>query len=457
MTLPFGTPTYSVSELCGEIREFLSEAFSSLWVAGEVQRVRRSQRGHLYFELIEKGPGDGVIGKLDTVLWSRDHGRVRKLLAASGQEIAEGQQIRCRGDIDFYPAGGRLQFVVREVDPIFTLGLLEQRRRETLSALTAAGLVERNGRLPVPALPLRIGLVTSQESAAYHDFLSSLRHSGYGFQVLFSHASVQGASAAEEIVSALAGLASAGNLDGVALIRGGGSRTDLAVFDSREVAEAVATAPFPVWTGLGHQIDRSITDMVAHTELTTPTKVAEHLIERVAGAEGRLVSLSAALRAGAVAPLASWRGRIQALEATVRRVGQGRLNAGRDALEGQARALARVGHGRLRVAAAGCDSLAERLVEGPGRSLRRQAGEPQALLRRLLAHVGGQVREAEASLDGLERLCRELSPQRILERGFTLTRDGVGDLVRRAADLAIGETLTTQTAAGTFTSRVETR
>ncbi len=460
MTLPFGTPTYRVSELCEEVREFLGEAFASLWVAGEVQRVRRSQRGHLYFELIEKGDGDAVDGKLDTVLWRRDHGRVRKILAASGQEIAEGQQIRCRGDLDFYPAGGRLQFVVREVDPIFTLGLLEQRRRETLAALSAQGLVERNGRLPVPALPMRIGLVTSQESAAYHDFLSSLRRSGYGFQVLFAHASVQGVSAAGEIVSALSSLAREGDrsgpLDGVALIRGGGSRSDLAVFDSRPVAEAVALAPFPVWTGLGHQIDRSITDTVAHTELTTPTKVAEHLIERVAGAETSLASLRAALRSAATAPVTSSRQELRALERAVRMGAQQRLSASRDGLDRQARALGRASHGLLRTATAGCDLLADRMASAPRRTLRRQAAQPETLMRGLLAVVRGRLQAAQASLDGLQRLCRELSPQRTLERGFTVTRTAAGALVRRAADLTPGERMTTQTAAGSVTSRVET-
>ena len=133
---------------------------------------------------------------------------------------------------------------MREVDALFTLGLMEKRRQETLAALTAAGLLERNKSLALSELPLSIALVTSHESAAYHDFLSTLRESGYAFRVLFVHASVQGKSAERELVSAL------GSLQGVAidccvLIRGGGAKTDLAVFDSRAVAEAVATAALP--------------------------------------------------------------------------------------------------------------------------------------------------------------------------------------------------------------------
>ncbi|HEY0782049.1 MAG TPA: exodeoxyribonuclease VII large subunit, partial [Thermoanaerobaculia bacterium] len=282
MTLPLFEPTYSVSQLCGEVRDFLAEAFPAVWVVGEAQRVRPSQRGHLYFELVEKGERDEIVGKLEAVIWKMDFQKVRRLLAASGQELQDGLQIRVRGSLDFYAPAGRLQLCVREVDPAFGLGLLERRRRETLAALTAAGLLERNRALPLPDLPLRIALITSHGSAAYHDFLSGLRDSGYGFRVLFVHASVQGKEAERDVVSALAALAGrAATIDLAVLIRGGGARSDLAVFDSRAIAEAIARAPFPVLTGLGHEIDTSIADLVAHTAVKTPTKAAELLVERV--------------------------------------------------------------------------------------------------------------------------------------------------------------------------------
>ena len=219
----------------------MGEAYSSVWVSGEVERLRSSRRGHQYFELIEKGAGDEVVAKLEAVAWRRDSERIRRSLAADGQELAEGHEIRCRCDLDFYPPFGRLQLVVREVDPTFSLGLLARRRRETLAALEAAGLLELNARLPLPELPLRVVLVTSADSAAYHDFVSTLDESGYGFRVLLLHATVQGQAAEGEIVSAFEAVRGL-EADCVALIRGGGSRTDLAVFDSRRVAEAVGWA-----------------------------------------------------------------------------------------------------------------------------------------------------------------------------------------------------------------------
>ncbi len=150
MNLPLFEPTYSVSQLCGEVRDFLGEAFPAVWVAGEAQRVRPSQRGHLYFELIEKGERDEIVGKLEAVIWKTDFAarppHARRHRPAARRRHADP---RAAASLDFYAPGGRMQLCVREVDPAFTLGLLELRRRETLAALAAAGLLERNRGLPL--------------------------------------------------------------------------------------------------------------------------------------------------------------------------------------------------------------------------------------------------------------------------------------------------------------------
>lgn len=445
--------TYSVAELCGEIRSFLGEAFASVWVAGEVQRVRPSSRGHLYFELVEKGADDSIVGKLDAVLWRTDHQRVRRMLAASGQEIAAGQSIRCYGGVDFYGPAGRLQLIVREVDPVFSLGLLEKHRRETLGALAKAGLLEKNRALPLPAVPLTVGLVTSADGAAYHDFLDALTASGYGFRVLFVHAAVQGRGAEKGIASALAALAGSG-VDCAALIRGGGSRTDLAVFDTREVAEAVARAPFPVLTGLGHQIDESIADRVAHRALSTPTKVAEMLVERVAAAEGAVRRVAGDLRRLAERRLARGRAEVGASERGFRMAGL-RLAAAHRRLGELAVSFSRASRGRLAGAEAARRGLALRLSRGTVRAFERRRGRPEALARRVATGARGRLREARATLEGVARLCADLSPRRTLERGFTITHTAAGVLVRSPAAAAPGERLETETAGGVLNSIVE--
>jgi len=381
-------------------------------VVGEVQRFRPSAAGHQYFDLVEKGEGaarDQVVGVLSAVIWKGEYQRLRPVLERAGERLADGLRIRCRASVDFYPPGGRLQVQIREIDPTFTLGDLAQRRQETLQALSAAGLLETNRALPLPALPMSIALVTSAGSAAYHDFLATLRESGYAFRVLVVHSAVQGAEAERSLPSALA-LAAGTNCDCIVLIRGGGSKSDLAVFDSQAVAEAVARAAKPVLTGLGHEIDESVADLVAHQSFKTPTKVAEELVARISGAELAVARLREQLMRQARLAMAEAGGRLARAE---RRAVAARLR------------LAQIS---LRLAA---------LAEG---------------LRRVAMH---RLRSADQQLASWARLVGELSPARTLRRGFSITRDATGAVLRDPAAVPAGTTIVSELAMGPLRSRVE--
>lgn len=448
---------YSVSQLTAEIRDFLGEAFPGVWVVGESQRVRSSRNGHLYFELVEKGRHDEIIGKLDCVVWRRDFERLRRILAASGQQVDEGQQIRCGGQIDFYGPGGRLQLVVRELDPLFSLGQLEARRRQTLAELAKSGLLELNPQLLLSAVPLRIGLITSSASAAYHDFVSSLESSGYGFRLLFVHASMQGREAEREVVSALKLMSSEPvrrDLDAVALVRGGGARSDLAVFDSRVVAEALARCPLPVLTGLGHETDRSIADQVSHTAFKTPTMVAEYLSGRVYRSELQVDTCAAAIgRLGQRAIELSHQ-RLRRCEALVPSSRLRLLAAARD-LDELCGSLARTGQQRLESGRRRLEEVSRALMVATPRLLDHTRQAPERFARRLVDLADGRLGKAGAVVEGIERLLHQVGPERILKRGFSITRDSLGRIVKEPAELQVGELMSTQLAGGRVESRVE--
>lgn len=446
--------TYSVSDLCGDLKEFLGTAFGALWVVGEVGRVNEHRSGHLYFELVEKGAGDRVEAKIDCVIWRSQYARVKNTLARADQKITEGQEIRVQGGVDFWPGGGRLQLVVREVDPVFTLGLLARRRMETLEVLREAGLLELNKGLALTEVPVQIALVTSHESAAYHDFLTTLAESGYRFQVLFVHASVQGARAERELLAALRGLAEM-PIDCVVLTRGGGSKSDLAVFDSRPLAEALARLPIPVVTGLGHEIDQAIADLVAHTALKTPTKAAEFLIDRVATADRRLERVESALARSSLDRLRDAR---EALGSAERGVGLGRQRLERAALrlDEISRSLARLGRSALASGKRRTGETARRLGVVAPRLLARRRGEPGTRVERIATAARARLREARATVRGHERLVEGLSPRRLLERGFSITRTASGAVLRDPGAVRPGDTITTELAAGGLVSRVET-
>jgi len=432
--LPAGT--YTVSQFAWEMKGLLGDAYPSVWIAGEVQRLRTAARGQIYFELVEKGRGDRVQAKLDCVIWADDRPRVEAVLREAGVELSEGVVLRCAGRPDFWPGGGRFQFVVVNVDPLFSLGALERRRRETLRALEAAGLLELNKRLPLAPAPLDVGLVTSEGSAAYHDFLHTLEQSGFGFRVVLVHAAVQGATAETEIGRAfelLKAFARDGHrLDAIALIRGGGSRADLATFDSRRVARAVAEAPLPVICGVGHQIDVSISDLVAHTTCKTPTEAAELLVGRVGGAAYGVEEMARALARKA---------------RDVLRAAENRASQVTHRFASPSRAL-------LVTRAAHCRALERDLT----RSAKRTLADAERLERerrtRLLRGAFLPVRRAARRMEAHRRLCDQLSPARTLARGFSLTRRADGRLVRSADDVAPGVELRTRVWSGTIRSRV---
>ena len=403
---------------------------------GEVQRLNPHRNGHLYFELIEKGRGDRIVGKLDCVLWADERAATEAVLREAGVELAEGAVLRCAGRPDLWPNAGRLQFKVDEVDPLFSLGALEKRRRETLRALEAEGLLERNGRLPLSPVPLDIGLVTSEGSAAYHDFLDTLRNSDLGFRVRLVHAAVQGAAAEAEVARAfdlLGALARDGrSLDAIVLIRGGGSRSDLATFDSRRVARAVARSPAPVIAGIGHQIDQSIADVVAHTACKTPTEAAEFLVGRVEEAVWRL----------------------EESQRRLLRQASDLLRAAGLRVDGVAPRVAPPARALLRQSASNCQSVAMQAARAARRLLRTARQRRLSLRAGVLRDPLRPLRLADERVASYERLCDQLSPERVLARGFSLTRTAGGTLVRSSADVREGMELRTMVRDGVIGSRV---
>ncbi len=440
------------------MKGLLADAYPAVWVAGEVQRVRSAARGQLYFELVEKGRGDSVKARLDCVLWSDDRQVAEAAFREAGVELAEGVVLRCCGRPDFWPGGGRFQFAVGQVDPVFSLGALEQRRRETLRTLEAEGLLERNKRLALSPVPLDIGLVTSEGSAAHADFIDTLVHSGLGFRVCLVHSAVQGMASEAELGRAFrllgAFVRSGERLDAIALIRGGGSRADLAAFDSRRVARAVARSPAPVVCGVGHQIDQSIADIVAHTSCKTPTEAAEFLVSRVEQA----ASLVDEAHRRLVAP-----GRLllQTRAAAYRDVERGLIRAAERALSASGRSVDELGRTLRSRAAVSVVRAGERLrsiaqrLPGPGRrSLAARTGECRQLEARVVPAAERLLRRAVERVAARGRLCEQLSLERTLARGFSLTRRVDGRLVRSITDVNVGTELRTSVRGGTIGSSV---
>jgi len=424
--------TFTVGQVTTRLTRAVTAAFpAEVWVRGEVDGLRPpTAKGHVYLSLCEKARGRDTATISAVVLRQSRLSIDRALAQHPGFRLADGIEVRVRGRVQY--GYGRVQLVVSEIDPVHTLGRLAAERDRVLAALATEGLVGRNATISMPVAPLRVALVTSDGSAACHDVLHELEASGLGFAVAVADARVQGQGAEASILAALA-RAAAWKPDVVLLVRGGGSRTDLATFDAERVARAVAAAPVPVLTGIGHEIDTSVVDAVAHTAYKTPTACAAAVVERV-----RLVASRCE---------ASW-------AAVVRRSTSLGERAGGE-LDGRA---ARTSH----LVALGLAAAENRLGDGARRldpvRIDRALGRGDAALMsaasRLRRGASAATAARVAALDVLTARAGAVDPSRALARGWSITRTADGALVRRAADLAPGTALRTTLADGTVDSTV---
>jgi exodeoxyribonuclease VII large subunit len=338
-----------------------------------------------------------------------------------------------RGSLDVYRPKGEIDFILSELDVTALLGRLAAQRAELLRKLESEGLLGRNREIAVPDVPLRVGLVASPGTEGYRDFLGQLTGSAFGFQVQVVPVSVQGGGAPDAVARAVTRLCHT-DCDVIVVVRGGGSKADLAAFEAEVVARAIALATKPVWTGIGHTGDESLADIVANRACVTPTECGHQLVIRVGQWwESRIAEPAAQL---------SRRARTLVSEA------QARDTQARGRLTHAARSQLRVHRERLAVRAGGVVRMA------PEGLLARQSG-----LRMQAARLGplsqGHVTREFERVRSWRRLLTAYDVTRQLERGYTLTTTADGRLVRSAGGVDVGQEIVTRFADGTASSRVE--
>ena len=239
--------TYTVAELTRTIARAISLALpEEIWVQGEIRDLNRASSGHVYFTLMDSNSEDSPQAVLPVTLFASDKVAVNRVLQRSGAvRMTDGVEVRIRGQVSHYAARGTVQLRMTWIDTEYTLGQLAAERDRLIKSLEKRGLLHKNRAIPLPLVPLRIGLVTSAGSAAAADFTDELDRSGYAWQLQLHDARVQGIDAVGDVVRGIATLAEQG-VDAIAVVRGGGAQTDLAAFDSEEIAVAIANCAVPV-------------------------------------------------------------------------------------------------------------------------------------------------------------------------------------------------------------------
>ncbi len=444
--------TYSVAELGREVGRVVDAAFpTEIWVRGEIRNLSRSPVEHVYFDLVDPDRTDAL---LPVVLLRANKEAVNRHLLRSGAgRMVDGTEVRIGGFVSYYGARGVVQLRMTRIDADYTLGRLAAARDELLRRLAAEGLLGRNALLRPPALPLRVGLVTSVGSAAAADFLGELEASGYGFTVLLADARVQGPDASASLVTALADVARR-DVDVVALVRGGGSRTDLAAFDGEPLARGIASCPVPVLTGVGHEVDDTVADRIAHASFKTPTACAAALVAQVSGFVDRTERAWAGIARLAEARLRSDHEHAAAVAARIARAGRAGLRAADAGLDVAGHRLRRAARGAVHAGGRRVDGLAGRLAAEAAAACRAHTAAVGGHRARLTRAALRLVRDAEAALDGAGSRVRALDPAQVLARGWSITRDAHGRAVRSVGELRVGDALVTTFTDGEAASRV---
>jgi exodeoxyribonuclease VII large subunit len=390
----------SVSELTDHIKGLLEGAFPSVWVSGEVSNFARPRSGHCYLTLKDES------AQLSAVIW-------RGVASHVPFDLHDGLEVVCRGYLSLYGPQGRYQLVIQEIEPK-GIGALELALRQLRAKLAREGLFDPAHKRPLPRFARQIAVVTSPTGAAIRDFLEVLRRRWRLTDVLIVPVRVQGEGSAQEIAAAIEQVNRLSRrIDCLVVTRGGGSLEDLWSFNEEVVCRAIYASRIPVISAIGHEIDVTLSDLVADVRALTPSEAAE----RIAPASDEM---------------------------------QARLEQYRRHLVNALRSRAVTARSRL-------DSLATH------RAFRRPFERVQLLTRRLDElgaaadrAIRGQVRDARHRLDTLTASLDSLSPLGVLGRGYSLTqRVTDGRLVRDARDLLPGDQLRTRFAHGEALSRVE--
>jgi len=394
----------SVLQLTERIQQVVENELEPVyWVVGELSDFRQAPQGHVYFELVEK-QGNQVQAKIRANLWQFTYRSVAaKFESVTGTTLKNGMKVLAQVTVTFHPVFG-LSINVKDIDPSFSLGERARQRQETINRLGQEGWIGYNARLVLPPVVQRIAVISSATAAGYGDFVNQVDGNPYGYKIFHTlfPSLMQGNEAVDSLLAALERVeqqAEALRLDAIVLIRGGGAQLDLDCFDDYRLAVKIAKCPLPLFTGIGHERDETIADLVAHSRLKTPTAVAEFLLSSFREFEEGLGTCSQRLDWFTRAKFKEEEGKIQQLSLHINGGIKNRL-----AREQQ----------KINALIQRTQQSGKTLVKQETSILNQQENLIKKGLQRFLQLQGEKITQ-------LEGLSRQLDPQALLKKGYTRT------------------------------------
>jgi len=430
------TKALSLFELNSLVADVIDASLSrSYWVEAELSEAREN-RGHCYMELIEKNEGSNVpIARASAKCWSNVWMLIKPaFIRMTGQEVRAGMKVMLQVHAQFHPQYG-FSWIVDDINPEYTMGDMMRKRQDIIRQLKAEGVFELQKELHFPIFAQRIAVISSETAAGYGDFCNQLETNEYElyFHVELFPAVMQGDHVEQSIINALNQINSREDeFDCVVIIRGGGATADLSGFDTLSLAENVANFPLPIVTGIGHERDESVLDMVSFQRVKTPTAAAAYLIDHLASTLMRVENAQTQIVDSVRRALEVEKMRIQhigihipVLFSVVRTKQEARL-----------------------------DGLSQRLLMKLKETMKQTNFHLSTLQSRILPTLQNRLSIEQHRLEILEQRARLLDPSLPLKRGYSITLCN-GKTVRNAKDLKIGDTIITRLEKGEVESRVE--
>ncbi len=446
-------------ELNNRIKQVLKQEFKeSVWITAEITEIQLNHSGHCYLQLADKREADeSIVATARGTIWAFTFRTLRPYFETmTGRSLSKGMKVMLNVEVVYHELYG-CSLNVRDIDPTYTVGDLERKRREILGQLEEEGIINMNRELEFPLLPKTIAVISSPTAAGFGDFMNQLERNPYGFRFLVKlfPAIMQGDKATESVIAALDRIYAYENLfDVVVIIRGGGSQTDLGCFDSYDMAANVAQFPLPVIAGIGHERDETIVDRVAHLRVKTPTAAAAYLIELFQEQESGLVALRHDFMTGIQDVLSQERNRQLLVVSEFKRSVQIVLSGNVTRMKLLFRHVEHASEIYIRNRLYYFEQLKNRLNSKIALLSEKQKSRIQlvsGVVRQRIQHI---LTAYGRRLDLAENTVKLADPGKVLARGYSITRLN-GKAIKNAVVLKSGDCLETELAEGIVKSEVK--
>jgi exodeoxyribonuclease VII large subunit len=449
----------SLFELNNRVKETIARSFSDdLWVFGEISDIHTNSSGHCYMELIEKDlESDRIMAKMRANIWAFTFRLLRPYFEnTTGYQLSSGLKILFKASVEFHEVYG-ISLNIKDINPEYTLGDIARKKKEIINRLTSEGIIDMNKMLTIPLVPQRIAVISSETAAGYGDFKKSLAEAEADFtlNVELFPAVMQGEKTEESIILALEKIFQREDeFDLVVLIRGGGSQSDLESFNNYNIAFHIAQFPLPVITGIGHDRDETIVDLVANTALKTPTAVAAFITNQIYEFVDLLNEYQNNIEILVKDIIQEENYHLQNLSSRIKSLSEGRISTEKTFLSSimkdtrfRASYLLSAQNNMINISLASLSKYAFTLMK-------IKEDELSGFNNEISRSSQTFIRQKKEKLDSYEKIINLMDPEEVLRRGFSITSFN-GKVVKDSRNLKRGDLIKTQLLKGDIESIID--